>query len=339
MAAIKEQTSPLLQWQRLPRNMALGVLVFQALAFIGGVIHATLPWQPNSRAYREALSTPSSLVAMLVPVVSASALMAALAWALARNRLERAPQSVTRPGLAFWTFMAVYVILCGIDIVGLSSHVGQLQAVIWSWLGRQGIYVVHARIGWMTLIITLLSLAVSLFIVLVACRVALSLGQGGTPGLPDARAAAAHRNAVPLACGVFFVSVQWLLQNAFSGWLNIYGHAGGAVALASAVIGPLLVFGLAFTGARMGAGRPVRVRPLRALAAALLTLALQHAICIAIGVGWLMWAMRGARAYFISVSDLIGPVALMALLYALLLVFLMRWFTRLFYRRLQPRPA
>jgi hypothetical protein len=83
----------------------------------------------------------------------------------------------------------------------------------------------------------------------------------------------------------------------------------------------------------------VRVRPLRALAAALLTLALQHAICIAIGVGWLMWAMRGARAYFISVSDLIGPVALMALLYALLLVFLMRWFTRLFYRRLQPRPA
>ncbi|HEU0231121.1 MAG TPA: hypothetical protein VFR20_11155 [Burkholderiaceae bacterium] len=315
--------------------MALGVVLVNVLLFVGGAIHATLPWQHDSHAYRQALSTPSSLAAMLVPLLCTAALVAALAWALARGRLELAPQSVTQPGRVFWTFMVVYVMLCGIDIYILSSHIQQFRAAIWSWLGVHGIYLLRARIGWMTLIISLTSLAISVLIVLVACQVALRVGQPGNAGASAPRTDTPARHTVPVACGVFFVSVQWLLQNAFNGWMDVYQHVHGLLALASGVVGPLLVFGLAFTGARMGAGAPRQARPLRALAAALLTLTLQHAICIAIGVGWLMWAMHGASTYFIRVSDLIGPVMLMAALYALLLVFFMRLFTRLFYRRLQ----
>lgn len=342
MIATREQTDPPVsaQIRRLPWNMALGVVLVDVLLFIGGAIRATLPSQPNSQAYRQALSTPSSLAAMLVPSVCTAMLVAALAWALARNRLERAPQSVTQPGRVFWTFMVVYVILCGLDVYGLSSHMRQLQTVIWSWLGDHGIYLLRARIGWMTLIICLTSLAISVVMVLLAGMVALRMGQRGNAGVPaPSSGVVAHRHAVPIACGVFFVSVQWLLQNAFNGWIDLYQHIHGLLALASVVVGPFLVFGLAFAGARMGAGTPRQAQPWRALAAALLTLTLQHAICIAIGVGWLAWAMRGARSYFISVNDLIGPVMLMAALYALLLVFFMRLFTRVFYRGSQPHPA
>lgn len=144
---------------------------------------------------------------------------------------------------------------------------------------------------------------------------------------------------MPLAGALFYTVIQWVLQDTFSGWLASYQYQGGVLSVLGAVVGTLVVFGLAFAGASMGAGRPLRTRPWRALSAALLTLVVQFSICIVAGGLWVLLLVGHVDPRGDLVGQVIGLILFVVVLYLALLVILMRWFNGMLYERMQmPEP-
>jgi len=147
-------------------------------------------------------------------------------------------------------------------------------------------------------------------------------------------AAASTRRAVALVIAAMFVSLQMWVGNVASGWVDTSRDSDLLPLLLGWFAVPLLVYGLAFWGAWLGAApAPVQTRPFRAVAAAVTAFTLLQAVCIALAVGGLVWVASVSFSGRSSDGNLLMLAVAMAAVYLVLLVVLVRAITRRFYRR------
>ncbi len=324
--------------QRLPWHAAVGMAVVSFVLFeleSGYILYTQL-----HQGGMPAGSVNASVVAVLVlPGIFYALLLGLLAWALWRSRIDRVGPDGVRPAALLWIFLGTVLLLLVLRDVGAYVGFGALYPFLMDWFQSHGFYRIVMISGLSILVIKWLELAAMLVAVLVAYWLACLAGRLARTGRPAPPAVIPQRYTVPLACALFYTVIQCVLQDTFSGWLASYQYQAGLLSVLGAIIGTLVVFGLAYAGASMGAGRPLRTRPWRALSAALLTLVVQFSICIVAGVLWALLLVDHLDPRDGLSGQMVSLILFVAVLYLALLVTLMRWFCGMLYERIQAPEA
>lgn len=320
--------------QRLPWYAAVGVAVVTAALFEleAGYLICTQIQQAEASGYSPSASVMATLI---LSGIFRALLLATLAWALLRGRIDRAGTDGVRPAALLWTLLGALLLLLVLYEVGSFAGFAKLYPSLVDWFQGHGFYRIVMITGLSILVVKGLALAAMLVALLVAFWLACLAGRLARTERTAPMALIPQRRTVPLACALFYAGIQWALQDSFSGWLASYQYQGGMLSVLGTLIGTLVVFGLAFAGASMGAGRPLRTRPWRALSAALLTLVVQFSICIVAGVLWALLLVDHLDPRDGLSGQMVSLILFVAVLYLALLVILMRWFCGMLYERMQ----
>lgn len=316
----------------LPVKLALGVLAIETVVICGSAsVWFYGWWQMGAVTFREQ-ALMLVVQSLLMPWLVSISLLVPLAWALVRHHVDRPGAKPLRPARLFWTTLSLLLVLALAQHGALTFYYQPIFSATESWVAQLGYYRFAVNIGLTTLVLRALNVLVSVLVLLVAVRVGLRVARGERA---STLAAPPGRHVVPVACALFLVGIQWNLQRLFSGWMTEVQHQYPLAMAVGTLVGGLLLFVLAFTGASFGAGRPAQVRPLRALAVAGLTLVVQFSACLVVGVLWASLFLRDLDPYGNPVEQLASTVLFVIAFYMVSLVLLMRWFTAMLYERHQ----
>jgi len=313
------------------------VVAIDAALFIVNMTVQLLPSSPHSEQMRSVYAQPGVWVPLLSRVATVWLLAATLAWCHARKALdERGAARVAQLRNPTSRFAAVFLPAMVINALALTPLFYQAQVLFMpggSLHETVDMYGLRSIMAMSMLVQSVIQMIVLVASVWLAARFALR--ERGMAIEDDAPAAATStRRAVALVIAAMFVSLQMWVGNVASGWVDTSRDSDLLPLLLGWFAVPLLVYGLAFWGAWLGAApAPVQTRPFRAVAAAVTAFTLLQAVCIALAVGGLVWVASVSFSGRSSDGNLLMLAIAMAAVYLVLLVVLVRAITRRFYRR------
>lgn len=328
--------------RQLPRHMAVAAAVISFVVFLGSfALYLGLMWSAKTDVPWGFLLSPAYLGQMVKALLGTLVATALIAWAMTCSRIDKTRHRVeTRPARVLSVFVIVFTLLSIMQAWGQWLFFSDLAAGRISRFAQHGDYALQLRMTFTSVTLSVLSRAGSLVVLAASCGFALKLGRGDPADASEAQAVRPPRYVVPAVGAAFLVSVQWLVGTALGPLLQLSSLLHSYFSVTIFLMGPWLVAGLAFAGAWLGVGQPAQARPWRALAAALSTLAVQYLVCIGLGRLWLLWVSGDNYYGVVSATDVRGLFMFLLIPYVLLLVFAMRGFMRVFYRRIQvPDPA
>lgn len=328
--------------QRLPRDLALVTVAIDAAMVLVNMAIQLWPDSPDGEQLRSTYALPGVWIPMVFSISMAWVLAAALAWSHGRNALEkRGVGSVARLPHPRIRYAAVYLAVLVLNFYALSPLFYEVQLLFMPGGRLHDFFGSTSMSAAMAVFTVLQSVAQLILLVLgvwVSAWFALRAG-GAAPS--DARQqgddeeetiGASPRRAVALVGAAVFASLQMWSGVVVGRWTSIARGMDGAELLIAWMLPPLVAFALAFWGGWLGAtAGPARVRPFRAVAAAVLAFVLVQVSCIAIALAWVMLATWSHS--FDNAGGLIGFALALVLVYSVLAVVLMRATTRWLYRR------
>lgn len=326
--------------QRLPRDLALVTVAIDAAMVLVNMAIQLWPDSPDGEQLRSTYALPGVWIPMVFSIGMAWVLAAALAWSHARNALEkRGVGSVARLPHPRIRYAAVYIAVLVLNFYALSPLFYEVQLLFMPGGRLHDFFGSTSMSAAMALFTVLQSVAQLILLVLgvwVSARFALRAGSAAPSDAQqqddDEAIGASPRRAVALVSAAVFASLQMWSGVVVSRWTSIARGMDGLELLIAWMLPPLVAFALALWGGWLGAtAGPARVRPFRAVAAAVLAFVLVQVSCIAIALAWVMLATWSHS--FDNVGGLIGFALALVLVYSVLVVVLMRAITRWLYRR------
>ncbi|RSZ38555.1 MULTISPECIES: hypothetical protein [unclassified Variovorax] len=323
--------------QRLPRDLALVTVVIDIAMVAVNMAIQLWPDSPDSEQLRSAYALPGVWIPMVFSIGMAWVLAAALAWSHGRNALEKwGTQSVAALPQPRIRYAVAYIVVLVLNFHALSPLLYDLQLLfmpggrLHEFFGSPSMRAAMPVFMFLQSIAQLVVLALGVW---VSAWFALRAGRAALPEMQhDESLGASPRRAVALVGASVFASLQMWIGAAVSRWTSVTRDLDGPELLVAWVLPPLAAFALAFWGGWLGAAPVVsRVRPFRAVGAAVLTFVLVQVGCVAFMLLWLMLAvwLHG----FNSAGSLVSFVAALVLIYSMLVVVLTRVTTRVLYRR------
>ena len=317
-------------------------MAIDAALFIVSMTVQLLPSSPHSEQMRSVYAQPGVWVPLLSRVATAWLLAATLAWCHARKALdERGAARVAQLRSPGSRFAAVFLPAMVVNALALTPLFYQAQVLFMPGGPMHeavDAYGLRSIMAMSMLLQSVLQVLVVIASVWLAARFALR--ERGTAiedepyGAAEPGGTASTRGAVALVIAAMFVSLQMWIGNVASGWVDMSRDSEVLPLLLAWFALPLLVYGLAFWGAWLGAApAPAQTRPFRAVAAAVSAFALLQVVCIALAIGGLLWIASVSLSGQSSSGNLVMLAIAMAVVYLVLLVVLVRAITRRFYRR------
>ncbi len=331
---------------RLPRDFLLIAVGLDAAMFVINMAVLLLPSTPEAEQIRGAYASPGVWVTLLAGLVMAWAMVAALAWSHARNALERLGMArVALSHDARLRFGGVWVLAMVLNSYALTPLFYELQVMFMPGGSLENVFSYSPRIsmGVAMLLQSLVQLVVVVLGLWLAARIALARSRAAHGAEPHAEATdtvdapealgVLPRRAIALVVAAMFSSLQLWGSLAAARWAFPAPDMSVLVLLLTWGLPMVAGFALAYGGGWLGArpGLPV-VRPFRAVAAAVLSFVLVQVGCIAIGLAWLLVAMKSSFSFY-NGGGIIGFAVALMLVYMALVVALTRTVTRRLYRR------
>lgn len=323
--------------RRLPRDLALITVAIDIAMVAANMVMQLWPDSPHSEQLRSAYALPGVWIPMVFSIAMAWVLAAALAWSHGRNALEkRGTQSVAALPQPRIRYALAYFMVLVLNFYVLSPLLYELQLLFMPGGRLHEFFGSPSMRAVMPLFMFLQSIAQLVVLVLgvwVAAWFALRARGAAVPEMQHGESfGSPPRRAVALVGASVFASLQMWIGAALSRWTSVARDLDGPELLVAWAVPPLVAFALAFWGGWLGAA-PVlsRVRPFRAVGAAVLAFVLVQVGCVAIALLWLMLAvwLHG----FNSAGSLVGFALALVLVYSVLVVVLTRVITRVLYRR------
>lgn len=329
--------------QRLPRHFAWIAVAVDVVLFVASMTVQLLPSTAHSEQMRGVYAQPGVWVPLLSRVLTVWLLAATLAWCHARKALdERGAARIAQLRSPGSRFAAVYLAAMVVNILALTPLFYQAQVLFMPGgplHERVDTYGLRALMATSMLVQSVIQVLVLVASVWLAARFALrergTASADAVPGATDAGAGMARpRGAVALVVAAMFVSLQMWIGNVASGWVDTARDTGVVPLLLGWFAVPLGVYALAFWGGWLGAA-PVltQARPFRAVAVSVSAFVLLQAVCVVVAIGGLLWIARASVAGSSSYDRVVALAVVMAAIYLVLLVVLVRAITRRFYRR------
>ena len=323
--------------RRLPRDLALVTVAIGAAVLLVNMVMLLWPDSPDGEQLRSTYALPGVWIPMVFSVGMAWLLAAALAWSHGRDALEkRGVDSVAKLSHPRSRYGAAYAVVLVLNFYALSPLLYEVQLLfmpggrLQDFFGPDSMRTAMAAFMFLQSIVQLIVLVLGVW---AAAWFALRAGRAAPSAVQDDEAAGSSpRRAVALVGASLFASLQMWSGVVVSRWTSVASGLEGLELLLAWMVPPLVAFALALWGGWLGANAGlVRVRPFRAVTAAVLAFVLVQASCIAIALAWLMLSMW-ARGHD-PAGGLIGFALALVLAYSVLVVVLMRATTRGLYRR------
>lgn len=322
--------------RRLPRQAAAIVALLTLLQLVADVVLSNQHMPPEVRLPWGSYLQPHVLASITESWLSSSLLLGLIAWSALRSHLEHHGASSLRPMATRAVFTLALIILSAGFLYGSDFAHQAFSSRLSHWImmnpaipASPQIVVRSALLVWL-----LLMVLGNALIVLIASRLAIAVGWRDGAAAAAAFPAPGPR-AVPLLCALSALALEWQFQFVGQQMLSDYRQIHPWLSGLGDVLGPLIIFGLAYLGAHWGAGRPDRLRPFRALSVSLVALIVKISATLAIGTVWAFGFATLSRAYRMDVSDVLELFALLLVSWLTLSVLIMRWFAAIFYDRHQ----
>lgn len=319
--------------QHLARDAFVVVMLATIATWLLDAVFTHLALPMDERPALSAYFAPAFVAFTAFSVMASGLLMALVAWSVLYSWQERHARMPAAPRLT----LAVLALLCA-ALYGASRPLAQAwQAGLPHWvmrttsdLPREVTISLYLLLG--AGAIALVQAAAAALAARLALPISLWRGTRPLPSSASLSLDAGRRMA--LLCGWFACAIAAKFQIASVQALYAL-HLQHPWMVAGDVLGPALVFGLVWLGARWGVGQPVQLRPLRALAVCVATLATQTSLFLAM-------ALAGAGVLMLQSADrvpgnaaVITLVITLVLLWLALTVVLTAWMSAIFYRRSQ----
>ncbi|SDZ39285.1 hypothetical protein SAMN05518669_13216 [Variovorax sp. YR634] len=326
--------------QRLPRDLALVTVAIDAAMVLVNMAIQLWPDSPHGEQLRSTYALPGVWIPMVFSIGMAWVLAAALAWSHGRNALEkRGVGSVARLPQPRIRYAAVYIAVLVLNFYLLSPLFYEVQLLfmpggrLHDFLGSTSMSAAMALFTVLQSVAQLILLVLGVWVsAWFALRAASAAPSDAQQQDDDEAIGASPRRAVALVGAAVFASLQMWSGVVVSRWTSVARGMDGLELLIAWMLPPLVAFALAFWGGWLGANAGLaRVRPFRAVAAAVLAFVLVQVSCIAIALAWVMLATWSHS--FDNAGGLIGFALALVLVYSVLVVVLMRAATRWLYRR------
>lgn len=319
----------------LPRQLFIAVFGVLAFTTAGGVVYGLLTAPTGRYAQLAALWDPVFLVSVLESICSSALLPALIAWSVAHNRVERCAGAI-RPAIVRAAFVASYLVLYLVQLAVQAAYGAPISTFLAHWaLQALPSSSLPASLALQLGAATLVYAAIDIALVLIALWLAFAIGTrrgAASAAMPAPAAPVPH--SVAILCALFVLAIEWKFQFAADQVFYEFRSAHPWTAI-GAVTGPLVVYGLAYWGARRGVGRPAQMRPWRALGASVVTTVVLWSACFAAGIAWAIGAAAFSDGYDPSENGILALIGFIGVLWLVLSVVLMRWFAGIFYDRFQ----